>query len=416
MQRVIVKWFTVLSIIAMTMFVASPAKSETLPIQWEAAQHFQFNIQQVSFDALTRTVTVYFSVTDPTTGTFWDILNNAPFKQGAASTLRILIGWNTTDYQNTGSANAALSPIPYGNGAGVALPISINALKASSNGDGTFRVQSLPLPPQAGGTGVVGMEGHPAYPVTTNGIVTYVRAPVKNTYQYFAISGTAVAPRREVVEINKCKVCHDGALHAKDNVAQLIPRLTLHGENRTEELHTCVICHNPDQTDIPYRTTGAEVSIDFKRMVHSIHGASKRSTPFTVTGYQGTLYDFSTVVFPGEVRDCMKCHIEVNGKGTYELPLAASVLGSTVVTGSVPGASVDVNPANDRKITPTAAVCSSCHDSKDAKSHMSSSRQGGNFNVLQSSIDSGTVKERCVECHGPGREKDIKRIHQVDTK
>jgi len=387
-----------------------------VPVSWEGAAHFQYNIESavVAKDtAGNRHVVVEFSVTDPTTGGKWDILNDEPFRQGPSlSRLAIILGWPANDYQNTGAAREDLQPLPFGNGAGAALPMSLDVLKTAVGlGGYRFQVTTPTLPVQAQGTGVVAMEGRLAWPVTVNGAQVYGRAPVKNAYKYFALTGTDVVPRREVADIKKCQSCHDGGVH-KDGV--VIPRLSLHGSNRTEELRACVVCHNPNQTDIPYRTSGTEVSIDFKRMVHSIHAGSRLHNPFVVTGFQGSAVDFSDIRFPGKLNNCLTCHTEAYGKGTFELPLASSIRGSTIATGSVPGVSVDVNPANDLKITPTAAVCSSCHDSSKALSHMASPRSGGSFQALQSAIDQGTIRERCESCHGPGRDKDVRKVHEIE--
>ena len=263
------------------------------------------------------------------------------------------------------------------------------------------------LPKQAMRTGVVIMEGHPAWPIDDVG--TLVRVPVKTEVSYFAISGAPVA-RREVVNLQKCQVCHNDSTH--DGIT--IPRLSLHGANRTEELRACVVCHNPNQTDIAYRTSGSEVSVDFKSMIHAIHGTKRRKNPLVIVGFNGAVNDFSFVQFPAEVKNCLVCHNEVRGKGTFELPLSPNVLGTTIRTGSVPGVAIDLDPVNDARITPTAAVCSSCHDSTTAIAHMSSRRSGAKFGALQMEIDFGLVKERCVDCHGPGRDKDVRKVHSVE--
>ena len=119
------------------------------------------------------------------------------------------------------------------------------------------------LPKQAVGTGRVAIEGHPKWPKTVNGILT-AAVPVKNMFKDFAITDSTAVPRRAVVNFEKCQKCHTGTMH--DNV--WIPRFSLHGANRTEELGVCVMCHNPNLTDIPYRTSGNEESLDLRRLAH----------------------------------------------------------------------------------------------------------------------------------------------------
>jgi OmcA/MtrC family decaheme c-type cytochrome len=94
------------------------------------------------------------------------------------------------------------------------------------------------------------------------------------------------------------------------------------------------------------------------------------------------------------------------------------VLGTTIKTQSVyqvaktdPSRKIDVNPANDTKISPTAATCSACHDNSEVRSHMI--RTGGaSFATKQAEIGV-TVKERCATCHGPGKEKDVRKVHEL---
>lgn len=170
------------------------------------------------------------------------------------------------------------------------------------------------------------------------------------------------------------------------------------------------MCHNPNQTDAPYRSTGAEESVDFKRLVHGIHSGGFRKSPLVIVGFQGSVNDYSTVRFPSQLRNCVLCHIDNSGKGTFELPVASS-LGSTVNSGSalspLPGF-VDVNPTPDLKISPIAAACSACHDSSEIKRHMIS--RGASFGATQATL---AGKEQCVNCHGPGREKDVRRAHEI---
>ncbi len=377
-------------------------------LAWDAEGQFQYNVLQSTVDSTGRVV-VLFSVTNPLAGNApWDIKNDPPFRL-PGSRLFLQIGWDTRDYTNTGSLDPNLAPKPFGSGIAPAAPIAVNALTDSvPMGDGSYLVSTRnPLPPQAARTGVTAMEGHPV--VQVNGV--NLNVPVQSAFQYFRISGTSTTPRRESVDIANCMACHTGEA-AEDG--SVIPRLSLHGGNRTEELRVCVVCHNPNQTDIAYRTSGREESVDFKRMIHGIHAGKRRTNPLVIIGRSGSVNDFSDIRFPASLKNCVNCHIDSPLGGSFELPLQAGVLGSTVSTGSVPGVTVDINPANDRKITPIASVCSSCHDNTWAVRHMVT-QGGASFSALPSQIASGAVRERCVQCHGPGRDKDVRRVHSIDN-
>lgn len=419
---------------AATLFTPKTLAQET-PLAWEATGYFRYNIENIVYDRTAGTVKVIFSVSNPLSATkpIWDIKNDGPFKGGRSSRLGIDIGWDTSDYTNTGSNGGSLNPIaqPAARGAGAALPVTVNALTASTLCANTtvcpgvssiqlrFWVSASisPLRFPAGqnlSNGVAGIEGHPAcdpgaisvcpQPTLIAGVSTLANVPVKSVVRYFSLTGGTPVARRQVVDIDKCKVCHNNGLRN----GKVIPRLSLHGGNRNEEPMLCVICHNPNQTDIPYRTAGAEVAVDFKRMVHSIHSGGFRQNPFTVIGFQGTVYDFSRVRFPAELSNCVNCHIDTNGKGTFELPIPTA-LGTTIVTQSVAGGpTVDVDPYNDLKISPTAATCSGCHDRAEVQSHMT--RTGGaSFGVTQANL----TAERCVNCHGRGKQEDVRRAHEI---
>lgn len=416
------------SVLAVSAIAGRQAVAQT-PLAWQATPYFQYNIENVVYDQSTGNVKVVFSVSNPLSSSkpIWDIKNDAPFKGGSASRLGIDIGWDTSEHTNTGSNGGSLNPItqPATRGAGAAQPVTIDALGKSTKCDSTATcpgvpdiqlrywvsavIQPLRFPAnQVLANGVVGMEGHPACDPAAIAVCTaatpLANVPVKSVVKYFSLTGGTPVARRKVVDIANCKRCHDDNSHN----GTVIPRLSLHGANRNEEPQLCVICHNPNQTDIPYRTAGAEVPIDFKRMVHSIHAGGFRKTPFSVVGFRGTVYDFSGVRFPAELSNCLACHIDVNGKGTFELPVKSTIGSTTATMTTVGGPSVDVDPNNDLKISPTAATCSGCHDSAEVRSHMI--RTGGaSFDVKQADMRA----ERCVNCHGPGKDKDVRRVHEI---
>ncbi len=337
------------------------------------------------------------------------------------------IGWDTRDYTNTGS-QSNLAPATLPNTAappGASLPIPVNArdpLSVISRFviDGTFQVKSKrPVPLTAQGTGVVAMEGRLArFDATTS---TWVAQPVKSVFMNFAITGTTITPRRTVVDVNKCKGCHPTHM------------VSTHGNNRTDEIQVCVICHNPNNTDIAWRMAkingvavndGPEVPIDFKRLIHGIHSSKMRTAPYVVVGFQHSINNFSFINFPKSLADCQACHFP----GTNALPLKPNVLGSTVKTWSRIEAEwtslggiftkynfVDGDPSNDLKISPTAAVCSACHDGREVRGHME--QNGAQFAALQSQMNNpdGTPRERCANCHGIGKGEDVVRVHAEEA-
>jgi OmcA/MtrC family decaheme c-type cytochrome len=257
---------------------------------------------------------------------------------------------------------------------------------------------------------------------------TYANIPVTSATADFALTSSTHAKlttnqRRPIVDINKCKGCHDDRKHGD----VVVPRLSLHGANRNENLDLCVACHNPNQTDVPYRYLepldprigAAETPIDFKVMVHSIHAGGFRTTPYIVIGRFGSVNDFSGVRFPAELRkSCPLCHVANAGVWSFELPLSKDVLGTTIKTQSVyqvplgSQRTIDVNPANDTKITPTAATCSACHTKSEVRNHMIQTG-GASFATTQEKISNKTVVERCVNCHGRGKEKDVRKVHEL---
>src|ERR1039458_10038407 len=132
----------------------------------------------------------------------------------------------------------------------------------------------------------------------------------------FVPNGSAVTVTRSVVTTNACNQCHD-------------PLIGHGGSRLTVEL--CIMCHQP-QTINP----DTQLTQDMKVLIHKIHMGSslpsvKAGTPYRIW-HRGAWSDFSTVVFPQDVRNCTTCH----AKGATQ--------------------------ADNWKTNPSAAVCGSCHD------------------------------------------------------
>ncbi|MGQ0587360.1 MAG: OmcA/MtrC family decaheme c-type cytochrome [Gammaproteobacteria bacterium] len=385
-------------------FAASAVEAHLIPDK-VAAVNYALNLISVANTAPGQFPVITYEVTNPTAGNSRYNVMSGTDPAWTNGSVSILLGWNTGDHTNLGNGSATTP----------ASAISLNGRAASSgnnaaptaNPDGTFTVTSLrAVPASLTGSGVAGMTTRVGADHDGDGSFTD-RVPVKSVVKYFAITDAAPVARRSVVDIvNNCDDCHD--------------QLTLHGESRTDEPQLCVICHNPRNTDISRRPKNGdgtvniaatvdgrkEQSIDMKRMVHSIHAAAKRENPYVVYGFGGSVNDFSGVGFPGLLNNCRACH-----KGdTFTLPLASTALASSIDTGNIlanPGYLAD--QTDDQVISPTAAVCSACHDSGVAQTHME--QNGGQFSILVTNVNNNA--ETCEVCHGPGRIADVTEVHSL---
>ena len=132
----------------------------------------------------------------------------------------------------------------------------------------------------------------------------------------FVPNGSAVKVTRSVVTTDACNQCHDPLIG--------------HGGSRLK-VELCIMCHTP-QTINP----DTQLTQDMKVLIHKIHMGSslpsvKAGTPYRIW-HRGQWSDFSTVVFPQDIRNCTTCHAAAAAQ------------------------------ADAWKTNPSAAVCGSCHD------------------------------------------------------
>ncbi len=294
-----------------------------------------------------------------------DVQSDAEWTAGGASRLHFTVGWSTSDYTNEGSGQPP------------ARGFDINALDFVGStvaiGGGTFRTTAT-LPGAANDTIGVGMEGHPAADLDGDGTFSD-RIAVTSVVANINVDGgrAQVTPRREIVDSSKCNQCHDSSGHG----------ISLHGGNRTGNTQICAICHNPNNTDINRRPADPadaldgkkEEAIDFKRMIHQIHSGEELQNGIVIYGFGGTPHDFGTIEFIGNRQNCETCH----RPDTYGAVDASDALPTTIDTGAV----LD-DPGDDLNISPTAAVCSACHDGSVAKDHME--LHGAAFQALEDDI------------------------------
>jgi OmcA/MtrC family decaheme c-type cytochrome len=408
-----------------------------------AAGRFQYLVNSVSFTSSGGSFypVVNFSVIDPTNGNApYNILTAAPFAgidpgtgkpvcaNGGTARLAIDIAWETSDYTNWGSGTTpaawgqpiSLNPLVV---AGCAAAVPAGAL-TGPDAAGTFTLTSptaLPIPPAAncppaGGpacaaianVGVV-IEGHPGVITTGPGATALI---VKSVVGYGNVTGAKPVPRRTVVDIAKCDVCHSV--------------LALHGDNRNDNPQVCVACHNPASTDVGMRQSLAaavpgidglwEETIDFKHMIHAIHDGSVRGaagSPFVIYGFGGSINNFTDVVYPGQLNRCDACHV-----GTSYYPVNdAAVQATTFFTGLSTQSPNPTTPGNPISTSANMSVCSACHVDALAQSHMQ--QNGGSITVAKDAegrtIPTGNPAstETCSVCHGAGGVADVRVVHNV---
>ena len=257
--------------------------------------------------------------------------------------------------------------------------------KCANDGTCTYTFTHL-IPAKATGTYAIGIESR-------RGITLLAGTAQEQTSEYgavnkvfyFAVDGSKVAARRQVVDIAKCNGCHS--------------TLSLHGENRNQ-IEQCVLCHNPSENDSVVRVVATNPadkalppqSINFALMIHKIHTGETMQAlnqTYVIVGFGGSHNDFSDVRYPvmtptGGVPDtakCYMCHVN-NSEATFPI-----------------GKNNVLDPQG--RISPVAATtsaCTACHLKLSALAHA----------VLQTDPKFG---ESCDVCHAIGAEFDVDKMH-----
>jgi OmcA/MtrC family decaheme c-type cytochrome len=432
----------------------------------ENAAKYRVTIESAVYDAAARKVTVTYFLSDPTD-------NDARYNlvtsdcTGAGATLNCSSQTRFGNlrfylaYQNVVGQPAQVTEFTAFNNGGS----SANAFLYRGTNDGSNRYTiDIPLPADtatavAQGTArVVGIgqvkeprlqvksATDPRPEVTPRTLVNVV---VQHTFRDVALSG-ALNPRRRIVSNEKCNVCH-GALGTTSGSNTLAE--AFHGGARNT-VESCALCHDQNRFSSTVMTNGLALSenYSFKRMIHGIHGNSKRTYPFThgnaVIGpfsMAGLLLDtgfargtaatapvgtpwlpFATatsfpvgtpfaagvenyaaeVAYPAVGLNCNGCH--VNDSWQRDFGTVGSVVARPLLGNAMP-LTVGTDPLQWRVITPQAATCSSCHDSAAAIQHMLSAG-GASFGTVTQAQSLQTL-ETCADCHSVGRPYGVDVVH-----
>jgi OmcA/MtrC family decaheme c-type cytochrome len=246
--------------------------------------------------------------------------------------------------------------------------VSESALNAQATSTGWRYTFNQAIPAGSAGTYTIAVEARRQETVLAGTLKERaIQSGSPNDIAHFSVDGSAVVPRRKVVDLQKCNDCHRS--------------LSIHGENRNSTEY-CVMCHNPRESDVARRPANASPpeSVDFALMIHRIHAGNRQSRDFTIYGFGGTPYNFNHVGFPGALENCSNCHLP----GTQNVPVPAR-LDKTDPRGFIPNAK------------PATAACGGCHTSRDAASH--------------ALINTSPLGESCAVCHGPNASLSVDRVH-----
>jgi OmcA/MtrC family decaheme c-type cytochrome len=447
----------------------------------ENAAKYKVVIDRATYDAAGRKVSVKYSLVDPTNG-------NAPYNlvtsdcTGAGATLacssstrfgnlRFYLAYQNmvgqpanvtefTAYNIGGSgANAYLYKGTNDGGNRYTIDIPVPADSATAVAQGTARVVGIGQIKEA--KLQVQSATDPRPEVSPRTLINVV---AQHTYKDVVLSG-ASNPRRQVVSNEKCNVCH-GALGTTSGSNTLAEAFHSGARNTVE---SCALCHDQNRVSSTVMTSGLALqeNYSFKRMVHGIHGNSKRTAPFThgnpvrgafnkagvlqapggvflndytirgftpvvvpagtpvaagatfqtiedlinttaaglgYTGEPQTIENYAAeVAYPAVGLNCNACH--VNDSWRRDLGPVGSAVSKPLV-----GTTPDPNPLNWLVISPRAATCTACHDSAAAIDHVTSAG-GSTFGTRTQGQFLLDAKETCNDCHASGQRLGVDVVH-----
>jgi OmcA/MtrC family decaheme c-type cytochrome len=341
---------------------ASVKGAHTVPDKSEQLPGLNAAILSVTNTGPGQNPTVTFKLTNGD-GTIVD-----PAHIGASPSLSLVLAGPTTDY-GTGQTSPA-------------QPISESATGASFSGSIATYTFSKPIPANATGTWAVAVQTRRTItlsPAPKKGPTTFTEGPANNAVTYVAVTDGTPVPRRTVVSLSNCNQCHDR-----------LATTFSHGGQRIS-IEYCVFCHNPNADDSGRRPTSDNPpeSISFKRMIHRIHTGENLTQEYAIYGF-GTpppKNTFNEVTYPGNRRDCLRCHATANPP-TYSLPLDTGTI-RTITQRDF------FSPQG-----PATAGCLGCHDNVDAAAH-----------AYLNTVMTPFFGEACATCHGIGKDWDVVKIH-----
>jgi OmcA/MtrC family decaheme c-type cytochrome len=298
------------------------------------------------------------------------------------------------------------------NGNGVQTPfIQQDARHAVATGDGNYSVTfSLAVPQDATGTYAIGMEGYKCAALERldqakggsnctvgNTEFNEIRDAGASIVRYFAVTDAEPVPRRTVTDNTKCAACHD----------TFSKNFLVHGGTRNNPGEYCALCHNPSNDSLgrqpapPAGETATTFSVNFNVLAHKIHAGSELTNPYLLFSPSGTATNVQEFLFPGDLRDCEKCHLS-------ETNLLRPDMGLASMTHEIDAKKTVLNTFFT---PPIKAACTSCHD---GVTDLLGLPVGPHADMFTTNPNSPNAVEQCAECHGEGGLLAVSYVHAHD--
>lgn len=245
--------------------------------------------------------------------------------------------------------------------------VGVQSLQAAADSGGTYRTiaegeyeytfgTKLPADYPRDATHTIGMWG------SRNLAEFEMGTNLQTILYHFVPNGAPVVDTREVIKNQSCNKCHE--------------QLVFHGTRIGLDL--CVMCHTPAYGNVKNIQPQTLNEVDMAVMTHKIHMGADLPSVQAGKPYQwisSTVYDYSHVRHPADVRNCTSCH--------------------------EPGA----KQADAWLQNPTRRACGSCHD------NVNFATGEGHLNLPQISDN------QCRNCHIPEGELEfdasIKGAHTI---
>ena len=144
--------------------------------------------------------------------------------------------------------------------------------------------------------------------------------------------GTAMVEKSLIADdttgISTCAPCHQGPVSGRLYMHHVDPGFSPTGNWALDYVpqKSCKACHNNEGYAGIRDAANNWLSDTLVRRVHGVHMGEGLKLPFNTNQVNGSFKDYTHVLFPADVRDCTKCHVD------------------------------------DRWTTPSLQACGSCHD------------------------------------------------------